>query len=245
MKKDHYYWRLCATAISFITYGIGGVLLTCLSPFFHLLPISTRRKTLIARAIINRCFRLFIWQMQSMGIFTFEVIGKEKLKNGQLILANHPCFLDVVFIMSFVENANCIVKHGLFKNFFTRAPILAANYIPNREGPLLINASVESLALGDSLIIFPEGTRTPLTGSAQFQRGAANIALAAGITPLMIKISCTTPFLSKGFQWYDIPHSRPHLCFSINELDDNSQLSADPKSARQLTAIFKRYFFEE
>jgi 1-acyl-sn-glycerol-3-phosphate acyltransferase len=245
MIRFNYYWRLFATALSFVTYGIGGLSLALLCPLFNLLPLPRQQKNLIARRFIHRCFRLFIWQMQTLGIFTYEVHGQEKLQNGQLVLANHPCFLDVVFLISFIPNANCIVKHSLFKNIFTQGPISAANYIPNIEGNQLVQDSVSSLKNGDSLIIFPEGTRTPVNGAVHLQRGAANIALSAGICPIMVTIKSSTPFLCKGVKWYDIPRERPHLCFTINQLGDISELSFDPKSARKLTDIFRKYFFPE
>jgi 1-acyl-sn-glycerol-3-phosphate acyltransferase len=244
-KTDFYYWRLIATAISFSSFGLGGVLLRILFPLLALLPGDKRTKAIRARKIVHYCFRFFIAQMKFLGIYTYDTVGLEKLTHGQLILANHPTLIDVVFLISFIKNANCIVKHSLFTNPFTRGPINGASYIPNIEGNQLINDCVKSLAAHDSLIIFPEGTRTPIHNTPKLQRGAANIALAANITPIMVTIKCSTPFLSKGVKWYDIPLSRPHLSFEVVELDDISHLSFNPKSARILTDLFKNYFFPE
>lgn len=245
-KHDNYYGRLLATAWSFASFGLGGLLLRLFFPVMSLFIRGTRHeKAVKARRIIHLMFRLFIFQMKCLGIYTYETKGLEKLRPGQLVIANHPTLIDVVFLISFIENANCIVRHGLFTNPFTRGPIMAAGYIPNIEGNQLINDCVASLKAGDSLIIFPEGTRTPATGLPKLQRGAANIALAAGIKPTMVTIRCSTSFLRKGVKWYDIPLRRPHLVFELTELEDISGLSFDPKSARRLTDMFMNHFFAE
>lgn len=242
-KQDLYYWRLIATAISFTTFGLGGLALRLFFPLLHLLPGDKHIKARRARKIVHWCFRFFIAQMKFFGIYTYETHGLEKLTPGQLIIANHPTLIDVVFLISFIENANCIVKHSLFKNPFTRGPVTNTGYIPNIEGNQLVKDCVESLKSGDSLIIFPEGTRTPVDQAPKFQRGAANITLAAGTSPTMITIKCNTSFLSKGVKWYDIPFARPHLSFELSELGDISDLTFDPKSARKLTDMFMNHFF--
>lgn len=47
---------------------------------------------------------------------------------------------------------------------------------------------VEALKAGSNLIIFPEGTRSPVHGMNQFKKGAARIALAANavVQPIFI-----------------------------------------------------------
>ena len=244
-KSDNYYGRLLATAWSFVSYGFGGIFLLFF-PLMHLMMKGSQHdKAVTSRKIIHKLLRLFICQMKYLGIFTYETHGLEKLGPGQLIIANHPTFLDVVFLISFIENANCIVKYSLFKNPFTCGPLHAAGYIPNLDGNQLLKDCIESLKAGDSIIIFPEGTRTPTEGLPKMQRGAANIALATGIQPTMITIQCSTSFLSKGVKWYNIPLCRPHLVFKLTEMNDISDLPFNPKSARKLTDMFMNHFFAE
>jgi len=58
----------------------------------------------------------------------------EKLNRpGQLIIANHPTLVDIVFLISRVKQANCIVKQKLWHNPFMRGPILNAGYISNGD----------------------------------------------------------------------------------------------------------------
>ena len=107
-----------------------------------------------------------------------------------MILANHPSLLDVVFLVGHVKNANCIVKHGLATNPFTRGPVANAGYITNDESFDMFDRAADALRNGETLIVFPEGTRTPPDAMPQFHRGACAIALrgAQVVTPVVIRI---------------------------------------------------------
>ena len=74
---------------------------------------------------------------------------------GLLILANHPSLIDVVFLISFVRHADCIVKAALAHNPFMRGPIRAAGFITNGDGAGLLEDCVKSLRGGNNLIVFP------------------------------------------------------------------------------------------
>ena len=92
-----------------------------------------------------------------------------------MIIANHPSLLDVAFLISQIDNTSCIIKHGLTRNPFTRGPVTAAGYISNDESADMLNRA-SALRGGQTLIVFPEGTRT--TGDMpRFHRGACAIAL--------------------------------------------------------------------
>ena len=93
------------------------------------------------------------------------------------MLANHPSLIDVVVLISIIPNADCVVKAHLFKNPFLRGVVKNTGYISNADPEGLLVDCKKSLAAGNNLIIFPEGTRTKVGQAVKFQRGAANIAL--------------------------------------------------------------------
>jgi len=161
-------WRVLATGLSFMLFGLGGLLLRVL--VFPLLSLCVREpgsRMRAARAVIRLSFRAFVGVMRLLGVLRYEVRGLEKLdREGQLILANHPTLIDTVFLIAFVRNADCIVKGGLWNNPFTRGPVRAAGYICNDRGPELVEDCIASLGAGGNLIVFPEGTRTPSWNSS-------------------------------------------------------------------------------
>ena len=245
-RQDFYYWRLFATGLSFFNFGLGGLILRFVFfPVVQLLPVSRRQKVLYCRKLVHLSYRLFIFQMRSLGVLRFEVRHLERLQPGQLVIANHPTLIDVAFLLSFIENANCIVRYGLFKNPFTRGPVSNAGYIPNREPEQLIADCVASLQAGDSLIIFPEGTRTVPGKKPKFQRGAANVALAAGVDVLPVSIHCSENTLAKGQKWYDIPPRRPRWTIVVGTPLPLPQQAVTPKAVRHVNTLFYDYFFPQ
>ncbi|MGC4027634.1 MAG: lysophospholipid acyltransferase family protein [Steroidobacteraceae bacterium] len=243
-------WRLLATGFSFLTFGVGGILLWAigLPLLFVLFPQPARRQK-AARRLIHRLFWLFLRMMRLLGVLRFEVVGAGRLKRpGLVIAANHPTLLDVVFLLSMVPDATCIVRAGLADNPFTRAAVRSAGYVCNDWGVELVDACVQALGGGSSLIVFPEGTRSNASRPQKWHRGAANIALRTGISLTPVTIACEPPSLRKGEPWWHIPRRRMH--YSIRVLDDvpvgrdSSRWESDVQAARGLTCELQELLTE-
>lgn len=241
------YWRILVTGLSFVVFGVGGIVLgLVVFPLMNLLIRDRQRRVSAARTVIRGAFRVYIDMMRMIGVLRYEVRGLEKLeRGGMLILANHPTLLDTVFLMAFVKNADCIVKGALWNNPFTRGPVRGAGYINNEGGAELVDDCIASLERGNNLIIFPEGTRTPKSGVISMKRGAANIAVRGGrdITPILLQ--CDPPTLHKGEKWWRVPSRR--FLIQIDVQDDLAvarftEGASDVMAARQLTDFLQNYF---
>lgn len=219
-------------------------------PLINLLIPEGRVKYLRAQYVIHRCFAFFISQMVVLGIMTVEVTGIEKLKTdrAKLILANHPTLIDVVLLISLVENSNCIVKQALWKNPFLRGVVRAAGYISNRESESFIDDCAAALKNGDNLIIFPEGTRSVPGRPMRMQRGAAHIAAKSGVNIIPVTITCHPSTLTKSEKWYQIPPRRFHLKAEIGDEIEVAEIVAKDMpaaiSSRRITNYLKNYFTE-
>lgn len=211
-----YAWRLLATGFGFLLFGTGGVILSLvLYSVSHLTPMSSDQKLAFNRGAISRTFGIYLRFLRLCGLLSYEIHDLERIKpDGQLIIANHPSLLDVTFLISFIKQADCVVKSSLQKTALTRGPVNAAKYISN-DSEHLIQDCVQSLQHGNSLIIFPEGTRTQPGEPLKFHRGVANVALLAekDITP--ITICCEPAALLKDQKWYQIPKRPPHYTIRI------------------------------
>jgi 1-acyl-sn-glycerol-3-phosphate acyltransferase len=217
LVKAEYFWRALATGIAFLIFGIGGLVgsLT-LFPLIAVLPIDSQKRLRFGQRVVNRSFRFYIWIWSKLGIFTWEVDRLDELrKPGQLIIANHPTLIDVVFLLSFIPEANCVVKRALFRNPFTWGVVSAGRYISNSGGPELVDACAGVLASGNSLVIFPEGTRTTPGERSRIQRGTANIALRSGMPIRPVRINCSPIALNKQMPWYRPSASRMHFTFEV------------------------------
>jgi len=218
-RQDYWWWRLFATGVCFALFGLGGVLLRrVVFPAQRLCGGSPQDRQRRARRTVHHSFKLFVRMMRVLGILTLEVRGKQELgKPGQMIIANHPSLLDVVLLISLIPDANCIVKHSLARNASTRGAIAACGYVTNDESLEMFERAVQILRAGETLIVFPEGTRTPADAMPRFHRGACAIALrgARSVTPVVIKM--TPRGLGKGDPWYRIAPRRMHYLIEVGE----------------------------
>lgn len=213
-------WRVLATGFCFSVFGLGGLVIRCLVyPLLMLCAREPQRRVVLSQGLIHYSFRAFVGLMAAMQVLTYEVRGLERLqRRGLLVLANHPSLIDVVFLISLTRHADCIVKEALLRNVFTRGPIMAAGFIANSAGAGLVGDCVRSLQSGNNLVIFPEGTRTPLHGGAvRLQRGAANVAVRGGFDITPVYIHSTLPMLTKGTPWWQVPRQRPHFTIEVHE----------------------------
>lgn len=212
-------WRVCATGMCFSSFGVGGLVLRVVAfPLLGLLPWSSARRQRACKNVVHHAFRLFLWLMRSAGVIRYEVLHAERLRRrGLLIVANHPSLIDVVFLIALTRQTDCVVKSGLARNPFTRGAVRATGYVCNDSGAGMVDDCIASLRSGNNLVIFPEGTRTPLHGSLRLQRGAANIAVRGGFALTPVVIRCEPPMLTKGEKWYRVPPRKPRFIIDVRE----------------------------
>ncbi|MDR2213397.1 MAG: 1-acyl-sn-glycerol-3-phosphate acyltransferase [Pseudomonadales bacterium] len=247
-RRDAWLWRLCATGLAFVIFGVGGLVLRLLVfPLQSLLPGDAQERQRRARSTIKRAFRFFVKLLVVMRVMDLEFKGVEKLgRAGQLIFVNHPTLLDVVLVVGYSGGyPNCIVRHGLSVSPFMRGPIRAAGYITNDEGMDMLERAAEVLRQGEPLIIFPEGTRTAVGAMPSFHRGASAIALrgAAMVTPVLIRTNARG--LSKGDAWYRIPRRRLRYVIEVGDDIDPAQWRdhyPPPLASRKMNDFLHDYF---
>jgi len=151
-----------------------------------------------------------------------------------------------VFLLGFTPAASCVVKSGLFSNPFTRGAVNAAGYIPHAPTEQMIHSAEAALDRGETLLIFPEGTRTVPGQPLAMQRGAANVALRAARVLTPVFIDCDPPTLSKNLPWYRIPPRRPTFTLRVGE-DVNLDAYRGtplPQASRRLNAALAGLFGE-
>ena len=245
--KIGFCWRFVGTALSFAVFGLIGVVLGLgFFPLTRLLPLSSRRRREFGSRLVCLCFRGFVGFMHRVGVLTYEFQGVERLgRPGQLILANHPSLIDVVFLIGFTPRAGCVVKSALWKNPFTGGVVASAGYVPNAPTVYMVEKAAEVLADGVPVIMFPEGTRTVPGRPLEFHRGAASVAVRAARVITLVHISVSPTTLTKGESWYRIPARRPHFRLVVGEDVDPAEFNARgayPVAARALNAALLERF---
>jgi 1-acyl-sn-glycerol-3-phosphate acyltransferase len=245
-------WRALATGFCFATFGLGQLLLgLSLFPLMLVLVRNPLKRRRLAKRAIHYSFKAFVFLMWLTRVLDFKIKDLERLKRpGLLVLANHPSLIDVVFLVSFIEQADCVVKSSLFNNPFIRFAVAGAGYISNDDDSLaVVEACRSSFDEGNSLVVFPEATRSQPGSPLALRRGAAQIAVRTGrnVTPVIIR--AREHNLGKQSRWWKVPRKRMSFDFEVNEdLSVAPYLSPDKEAAvaaRDLTEFLTEYFNRE
>jgi 1-acyl-sn-glycerol-3-phosphate acyltransferase len=242
--------RVLASAIAFALFGMGGVLIAlAIFPLQRLLGGGAQRQQARARATIHRAMRLFLRVLVRLKLVDYRIDGAQRLgQPGQLIVANHPSLLDVAILLAHVPQANCIVKRALARNPWTLGALRGAGYITNGDGPATFEAAQAALRRGETLIVFPEGTRTPRGAAPRFQRGASAIGLRAArvITPVVIRMRPRA--LAKGDRWYRLPARTLRYAIEAGpDIDPQAWAGSHPlpQASRHFNDYLQRYYATE
>jgi 1-acyl-sn-glycerol-3-phosphate acyltransferase len=200
-----------------------------------------------AQKALHWFVRVSLYGSRILGVVRIQCADGERLRApGILVVANHPTLFDALALASFMPQADCVVKDSYYRNPFLAGAARGAGYIPSHDGPGLVSDCVERLARGRSVIIFPEGTRSPVNGLGPFARGAAHIALRAGCDPVPVTIRCQPAILYRGQSLWDMPERSSVLTLSVGEPLRVKETVSDQisrgRAARVLTASFRDYF---
>jgi 1-acyl-sn-glycerol-3-phosphate acyltransferase len=234
--------------ISFAVFGVAGLLLaTTVFPVNRLAIRDPEKRELRNQWLVHRTFRLFVRLMEALGLIAVEVRDGERLAQaGQLVVANHPTLIDVVALISLMPQADCVVKKEAWSNPFLRGVVSATGYLPNDTGEALVEACAARLRAGRSLVLFPEGTRSPRDSIGHFRRGFAHVALASGAALRMVVIRSEPRVLMRGQPWYDVGDRRVRLTVDCGETLDPVKLAEGAPTrgaaARRITTTVRDFY---
>lgn len=132
------------------------------------------------------CKVILVWLRISCGV-NYEVRGKEHLQDGAMVvLANHQSSWETLFFYQLIYPIAPILKRELMRIPFwgwalrLLKPIAIDRSKPRNASRSLMEQGVRRLGEGFSVIIFPEGTRSPAGTIKPFTRSGAKLAIAAG-----------------------------------------------------------------
>ena len=137
--------------------------------------------------------------------FRIEIQGRENIpsEGGAILVSNHLSYLDpIVISLVTTRKINFIAKEELFKNLPFRLLISSLGAFPLERGGFnrtSYRRALHILREGKLLVLFPEGTRRQKRGKiGSLRKGAARIALRAGVSLVPIAIQGTDRALPRG-----------------------------------------------
>ncbi len=204
-------YHLLAYYLTLLLFGGCGLNLSLLALCAGL-SRSTPDQERFFQRMIHRHFALFHRWCAAMELVKVRYHGFESLPRGAVIATNHPALIDITCLLARVPEAVCIFKPGIRRNPVLGAAARRAGYLASDGGHELLRHAAEKVAAGNTLIVFPEGTRTPPGGAIQpFKPGFVIIARRARAPIQLVRISTDSNVLTKGRAWWRLPHFPAHI----------------------------------
>jgi len=215
------------TLTSILLYPVAVLIWAVTLPF-------DRRKFLLHKFT---CFwaSLYSWLNPAWPV-TIE--GREKIRRDEayVMVANHLSLLDILVIFRLFSHFKWVSKIENFRVPFIGWNMSLNRYIKLKRGDResvikMMEACEKTLGEGNSIMMFPEGTRSPTGKMRAFKPGAFEIAVNTGRPILPIAIQGTADALPKrGF----VLRGRHPIRISVLEEIPSAHLEAG--SAEQLSA---------
>jgi 1-acyl-sn-glycerol-3-phosphate acyltransferase len=170
-----------------------------------LLPRAVRLP--LVQAAISTTIATFLAGASRCGLMRLDLSALDALnaERGLLLAANHPSMIDVFLVISRVRNAACLMKASIGFNVFLAVGAWLGGYISNKRVDLMIRQAAAAVASGQTVLAFPEGTRTISQPVNKLKPGLALIAKRAKAPLQIILIETNSPYLGQGWKIWRPP----------------------------------------
>lgn len=166
---------------------------------------NTLRRTRLLQTIIRRAFAGFHGYLRWIRFLHYHPIDPCPSDVGAcVVVANHPTLTDALALLASVPGACTAVRADIYDKYFIQPLLRGAGHFSAGSGnPLsgasVVQTSVDRLAQGFRVLLFPEGTRSPTAGGMHpFGRTAFEVACRADVPVVAVIIHETPPWLGKG-----------------------------------------------
>jgi 1-acyl-sn-glycerol-3-phosphate acyltransferase len=228
---------------SWALFGAVGLLLNLLCLPLLLLPRKATGGARMRR-VIRWLFDFWLRWMHATGVVRMTWRGFDRpLAPGAVFVANHPTLVDATFILARLPDAICIFKPALMRNPAVGPAAILAGYSCGVPGVDLVREVAAKIAAGQSLLVFPEGTRTePGRALNPLRPGFALIASRAKAPVQLIRVISSPGVARKDRAWWKPPLVLPGW-FEIT-LDRRWEHDST-RSPADLTAEVERYLLAQ
>lgn len=185
----------------FTFVSITSVLFFFIAVIIRILTAPFDRRLVILQQF--SCFwgAVYTWIVPAWKI---RIDGKENIRRGgaYVVVSNHQSLLDILVLFNLFFHFKFVSKIEIFKVPFIGWNMYLSRYIRLKRGDRASIAQMmadceKTLAEGSSVLIFPEGTRSPDGNIKAFKPGAFSLARKMKAPILPIVISGTNTALPK------------------------------------------------
>lgn len=233
-------YYLPAYYVTLLLFGAGGLGLSLLSLLSGWLPATERSERFFQR-LIHRHMAVFHGWCEFWRLVHVRYHGFERMPSGGLVLAaNHLALIDITCLLARMPEAVCIFKPAIRRNPVLGAAARRAGYLGSDGGHELVREAADKVAAGHTLIVFPEGTRTP-PGEAMrpFKPGFVLIAKRAHRPIQLVRIATDSDVLTKGCAWWRLPRFPAHIEVTLGPLVATDNAAGIEALSAEIEAWFR------
>jgi 1-acyl-sn-glycerol-3-phosphate acyltransferase len=181
----------------------------------------------------------YIWSklILSVSFTKIEVEVDENIdKNGHYIfMSNHQSYFDVFVLFYLLKDFDFIIllKKELLNIPFFGWGLKELGYIPvergDRRGAIRnLSKAIDAVKSGESLVIFPEGTRSYNGNLLPFKKGGFIIASRTNVKIVPVKITGTYDIMARGsLLIYPFKKVKVKIYSQIDTADKNADMLMD------------------
>ena len=222
-------------------FGAFGLALSFCCLLCGGLPPTNRTERFFQRRI-HQNFSLFIWWIDFARLVQVRFHDLSRLtvgRTGCVFVSNHPSLIDITCLLARVPEAICIFKPAIRRNPVLGAAARRAGYLASDGGFEVLRQAAEKVTAGHNLVVFPEGTRTPVGEKLlPFKPGFVLLARRAGSPLQLVRFVYSHPPLAKGCPWWVPPHVSTKVDITIGP---RLEVAAEANIAAAATEI-ERWF---
>lgn len=209
-------YHVAAYHLSFLVFGMGGLSLSAVCFCLGWLPATGRTERFFQR-LVHRHFVAWLKWLDWIGVQRVRYEGFEQLPPGGscVLVANHFGLMDITYLLARLPEALCIFKPSVRRNPVLGASARRAGYLSSDGGHDMLRLAADKVAAGQTLIVFPEGTRSADGRLGTLKPGFVVIARRARAPIQLVRIACDRPLLPRGQPWWKIPPLPTHITLTL------------------------------
>ncbi len=230
-------------ALGYVVFALGCGALMASAIWLRWRELKPAKRVVQLRGVISRLCRIYLNYHQTLGLISVEFKHTQHLGPG-LIVANHPSLVDVLWILATQPHICCVLKADLQRSRLIRFLVAELNYVSNGDPEHLLEEGSTRLLNGETLLVFPEATRTLPQALPQFRLGAAELLVRSGATVYPIVIHKNGSYLSKTRAWHEFPKQKIQWCIEFAP-SVQPVVAQDARLARRrITAELQQFFHD-
>lgn len=212
-------WRLIRVLFTLSIYFAAAPFGYATLAVISLLPTrDPDRRARRLQGVMCGAFRLMHHWLRWIRLLDFDPRDVEgRLPDGPcVVVANHRTLTDVTSIMATFGAMSTVVKPSIYRAWWLRPLVQGAGLFegvaPTQlDVSTVVDAAIERLRRGSSVLFFPEGTRAPSDEMLPFGRTAFEIAYRAKVPVVPIVLHWKSAWLAKDCRLLEPPTPTPQL----------------------------------